>query len=331
MRVIDVRNVCYALPAGLELLAQEGIAEDSRGGSVRALPYPVATVYRAPRERVLLTRGNPFFHLVEAVWMLAGQWDARLLDRYVSDFSSRFAEEGGVQHGAYGCRWRQHFDNWANGDKLDQLFVLIHLLRADPGTRQAVLAMWDPSADLGQKKRDLPCNTHVYFRVRQDPDVLDMTVCCRSNDLVWGAYGANAVHFSVLQEYVASMVGIAVGTYTQVSNNFHAYEKVLAHLPREAYEVRNLYNGIIPQRIVKDPETFDQEVQDLMVVLGEQNLRGPEPIWTNPFLDRTVLTAARAHALFKRGDGYGALAEAEQIESPDWRAACEAWLERRVG
>ena len=32
---------------------------------------------------------------------------------------------------------------------------------------------------------------------------LCMTVCNRSNDMLWGAYGANVVHMSMLQEFVA--------------------------------------------------------------------------------------------------------------------------------
>ena len=41
---------------------------------------------------------------------------------------------------------------------------------------------------------------------------LQMTVHCRSNDIIWGTYGANAVHFSILQEYVAARIGVDLGT-----------------------------------------------------------------------------------------------------------------------
>ena len=51
-----------------------------------------------------------------------------------------------------------------------------------------------------------------------------MTVCNRSNDMLWGAYGANAVHMSMLQEYLASRLEIAVGEYTQISDSFHVYQ-----------------------------------------------------------------------------------------------------------
>ena len=57
-----------------------------------------------------------------------------------------------------------------------------------------------------------------------------MSIVNRSNDMIWGAYGANAVHMSMLLEYMAAMTGFQVGIYYQISNNLHAYKKTLAKL-----------------------------------------------------------------------------------------------------
>jgi len=92
-----------------------------------------------------------------------------------------------------------------------------------------VISMHDPVADLNVDTLDQPCNTTLYFRVYDQ--ALDMTVICRSNDIIWGAYGANAVHFSVLQEYIAAAIDIPIGKMYQISNNWHAYTKVLASNP----------------------------------------------------------------------------------------------------
>jgi len=250
MRVILARNVQSAYFQGLNYLMNHGLQEESRAGPVLVSPTPVTTVYEKPRERVLLDPGrdaNPFFHHFEALWMLAGRDDAAFLNRYVGDFGLRFAESDGVIHGAYGQRWRWHFG-------FDQLDVIVRKLTDEPETRQCVLTMWDPSKspaaaleagsdDLCGSWRDRPCNTHVFLRVRgergersvghgnvedYDERVLDLTVCCRSNDVIWGAYGANAVHFGALQEYVAARVGVGVGRMYQVSNNYHAYVSTLA-------------------------------------------------------------------------------------------------------
>lgn len=289
---------------GLELLLSEGVAEDSRAGRVIVAPWPVTTAYTHPRERVLFSAirdANPFFHLVEALWMIAGRSDAGLLNLFVRDFGDRYAEPGGDIHGAYGHRWRGHFwrDNHvvppgaAPGRHIDQLDEAVRILKEDPTSRQVVIAMWDPTIDLGVPGlKDRPCNTHIYLRVRMTEamvsgdqmtgagPVLDLTVMCRSNDIIWGAYGANAVHFSVLQEYLAARIGVDVGTFYQVSNNFHAYEKELHRLAARAgltvdqpdllrlsrlsarlEDQRYGRTVVFPDRLVDAPETFALETQ----------------------------------------------------------------------
>ena len=219
MRTIHARNVNDAWTQAVQMMLEEGRCEDSRAGPVLVMPCPVMTVYAKPCERVLFDRvrdANPFFHLFEAMWMLAGRNDAEFLNLFVKDFGARFAQSNGTIHGAYGFRWREHFG-------FDQLDFIVKQLKENPGNRQAVLQMWDTgyAMDLVVKDwKDRPCNTHVYFRIRDLH--LDMTICCRSNDILWGAYGANAVHFSFLQEYMAGRIGCAVGLMYQFSNNWHA-------------------------------------------------------------------------------------------------------------
>jgi thymidylate synthase len=218
MHVIESDYVDQALCKGLQTLDEYGEWQSSRAGEVLVAPWPVGTVNRKPMNRVsfsLLRDANPFFHLMEALWMLAGRNDATWLDQFVGDFSKRFAEEDGHMHGAYGFRWRSHFELEGGGDWPDQLEKAISLLTANPGDRQVVITMWDPVADLGTIAKDRPCNTHVYLRVRQDTQVvnrtteqdkkdrsiritvsshvLDLTVCCRSNDAVWGCLSGDTL------------------------------------------------------------------------------------------------------------------------------------------
>src|SRR5690606_1699783 len=147
----------------------------------------VITHTARPEQRVLinpLRDANPFFHLAESMWMLAGSNLAAPMVRLVGNMAS-FSDDALVFHGAYGHRWRNRFG-------YDQLLNVIKLLQRDPTTRRAVIAMWDPNSDLDYALRgglDTPCNTHLYFGVRDG--ALNMTVCCRSNDAVWGAHGAN--------------------------------------------------------------------------------------------------------------------------------------------
>lgn len=220
MYTIDVRNVHEALPLGVQHLYQHGIKRDSRNGPVLQAPEPVTTVYRNPIERLTCHPArdvNTAFLVYEALWMLAGRNDLAPILRYVKTFGN-FSDDGRTLHGAYGHRWREHFG-------FDQVQAVISRLRSDATDRRAVLQMWD-GKDLIAQSRDLPCNTAISFQVTPD-NKLDMTIFCRSNDVVWGAYFANAYHMSVLQEFVALMVGVPVGVYRQVSVNFHGYLKTL--------------------------------------------------------------------------------------------------------
>jgi len=394
MQAIYTRNVCTALQSGLRYLLANGRIEQSRAGDVIVSQVPVTTVYVNPVQRVLTSPvrdANPFFHLAESLWMLAGRNDAAFLNNYVADFGERFAESasgkpndepGGYIHGAYGDRWR-------NALGFDQLDVVVAKLRANPQDRQCVIQMWDGtpnvrarddsadyecgdefgSDDLRGSWRDRPCNTHVYLRVRDEDNYkspsygddsaslepvgyLDLTVCCRSNDVIWGAYGANAVHFSVLQEYLAARIGVKVGVMYQVSNNFHAYASEIARLKKRAEKLvggtvqdHDLHRVLGPDHylrsdaehvpLVHDASTFDDELR-LAIKLIEIDKRGAMvdldqfKDMKNLFLSRTVWPALHAHACFKAGYRSSQQTWAAEIEATDWRRACTEWLERRI-
>jgi thymidylate synthase len=341
MYTIDATNVNDAFFRGVRLLINKGERKKSRARAVLVMDAPVMTIYRQPTQRVLFHSkrdANPFFHLMEALWMLAGWADAKWLDQFVSDFSKRFAEEDGIQHGAYGFRWRYHFDLEGGMGEVDQLETIVRLLKKNSEDRRIVLTMWDPMADLGRDKKDIPCNTHVYFRVREvterDADghpgvlrLLDMTVCCRSNDAVWGAYGANAVHFSVLQEYMATRVGVTVGRYYQLSNNFHVYENVLEKLMPFEREP-DPYQADVKQRVfttpvVTFPDSFDSACSAFM--------HGKVGPFTNSFFHSIALPMKLANAAWKRKDYDNALALINMMPlNNDWRLAAYEWMRRRM-
>lgn len=337
MHVIRARNVNEAYSRGLSLLMNEGERSTSRAGDVIVLDEPVTTVYSRPCERVLFDErrdANPFFHLFESIWMLAGRDDVVWLDRFVKDFSARFAEPDmdGRSWGAYGDRWRAHFDT-------DQLSTVVHRLRRDPNDRRSVIAMWDTGFDLQEpdeidpdtgeavwpeapEPRDLPCNTHVYLRI-MPAGQLDMMVSCRSNDIIWGAYGANAVHFSVLQEYLATRIGVEVGCLYQVSWNWHGYvnvvEKVSPPDSANEYETRRL----APTPMFTVPHMIDRDILRFM--------ESPyDSVYANSWFHNVAVPMLWAHDLFRKGDHDGALIMLDQVRAPDWQIACRRWIARRA-
>jgi thymidylate synthase len=327
MRIIAGKNVNNVWISAIHLINEIGRPEPSRVGDVRVAPFPVCTVYDNPTERVLfdpVRDANPIFHLHEALWMLAGENDATYLDTFVSDFSARFAEEDGLMHGAYGYRWRRHFQKVSGGSytglPIDQLRQVIRILLKDTSSRQAVIQMWDPEVDLGTHVlKDRPCNTEVLLRVIEGK--LDLTTLVRSNDIVYGAYGANAVHFTVLQEYLAAQIGVGVGTFRQISHNWHMYDNTRHLANIESANRYHSYPGTIP--LVNDPDFFDKEVRAY--------LRDPDTalVAKNHFLENTARPMYKANAARKAKDYEQAFNWARQIIAPDWKQATVQWLERR--
>jgi thymidylate synthase len=328
MRSIAHSNVNGAFYHGVHILVHEGLREQTRAGPVLVHPLPVTNTYRQPTQRVLFSRArraNPFFHLFEAFWMLAGREDAAFLDQYVHDFGSRFAEDDGNLHGAYGYRWRHHFG-------LDQLKVAVSELRRDPASRRIVIGMWDPAGDLAVSKLDIPCNSHIYLRMQPKPDgghTLDMTVCCRSNDAIWGLYGANAVHFSVLQEYLAHWLKADVGALYTLSNNFHVYESTL-HLwdkdelgcdpySTEQVNASPLFAGCLTEA------AFHYELLEW--------LKNPEELrpTAGPAFRNLLVPMARVHAAYKRKGVRLATELLGDVRHEDWRAGAALWLSQRRG
>lgn len=338
MLVAEVRNVHEALPTVLAMLAQGDytVERQSRNGPVLKFDGPFTLVYEKPCERVLfhpLRDANPFFHLYESLWMLHGANDVARVAHYVKRMET-FSDDGSTLHGAYGYRWRHYF-------KRDQLGIIIAALKANPEDRRCVLQMWDAVEDLGRNGKDVPCNTSAMFEIDHEGR-LNMTVVNRSNDIIWGATGANAVHFSFLQEYIAACVGVPVGRYWQVSNNMHAY--VDTYKPLEELAVASLTwpygmsgHPFSPTRDIKgEVEPYplmstDQHLwnRDLALFMGH----GCVPGLSDPFFTRVVQPVVQSHAAFKKTNDperFGkALEIIGQCQASDWRKACTEWLQRR--
>ncbi len=356
MHVIDVRNVNEALPKMLQHLDKMGERKPSRYGNVIVAPTPVTTVYRNPTERVLFspTRDpNPFFHLIEALWMLAGRRDVATLTHYVRRMKD-FSDDGINFHGAYGYRWRCHFD-------YDQLARVVSLLNNHPQSRRAVIQMWSCEVDLRRHEqiKDIPCNLVVTPWINNER--LDMTVFCRSNDAIWGAAGANVVQFSILQEYLASMLGVEVGTLYQVSNNFHAYDEIFEKLKvlrplRGGRPLRDKHHHdeymnrrVVPSKLIDNPDRFDEELHHFFQWHDErwepEELDGREidaqykSVWYNSIFPRVVIPMVKAYIIFRRCKNDPKQFEnIDQLLIPDqwgddcyndWLYAAQHWMHRR--
>lgn len=350
MLTIHGRNVTEAWAVFHRHINQDHLVREvaPRGKRTREFIDPVATTYKYPRECVLfdpVRDCNPFFHLYEAFWILMGYNDVERV-RYYSSQISVYSDDAKTFHGAYGHRLRRHFvqQHPTFVMPIDQLQEVCRLLRNDPDSRRGVLQLYDASTDTGKlgDGKDIPCNTVAYVKLREDH--LNLTVCNRSNDAVWGCYGANAVQFSFLLQYLAGMLGVAVGTYTQVSDSLHVY------LDGKEGDVWNrcaaappaLSNDYTPHvtylQLVQDPHAFNGYMHVMMEPPGGR-IDWKRDYSREPFLAEVAVPMFKSYQLWKefgRTAGYAELNKAWDVAAqkygkPEaWLDAGVAWMQRRI-
>lgn len=346
MLVLHGDNVHSILISGVTAMDMLGKPRESRFGDVLVIDGPVTTVYENPEQRVVFWAerdANPFFHFMESLWMMAGRDDVAWLSQFSSNIS-QFSDNGETFHGAYGYRWKHHFKNvtytqsygpMGSPDNevikdIDQLSIVVEMLKENPDERRCVVQMWDAESDLGRAGKDIPCNTQIMFSINIRGE-LDMTVSNRSNDMVWGAYGANAVHFSFLQEIMASRIGVKVGKYWQISNNFHAYLKTFEQV--RSLKDHKLVNPYADGEVTNYPimntewETWNADLQMFMD-------EGSVPGFKDSFFRRVVSPMEEAWFTYKNKENPNryedAILVANNISATDWRKACVEWLQRRM-
>ena len=335
MYVITTDGVNGALAQGIQLMKTMGQPLESRAGNTLEVPFPVSTVYMKPWERVLFGNvrdANPFFHLMEAMWILAGREDVKFL----AEFNKRMADysdDGKTFNAPYGFRLR---DGVAHHE--DQLTKVIQILKDDPNTRQAICQIWDDE-DLGKNTKDKACNMSIVFRVRNGR--LCMTVYNRSNDIIWGAYGANVVQFSMIHEYVSAHTKIPMSTYTQVSNSYHVYTEgpggeLWDKLKSGQHTPINPYGGNGFDRMVfmepLDMDNFELDLKEFFDMYDSMNIDSiyESTDWKSQYFDKLILPVLYTFRKHKLEGPEKALEYTKWIGADDWRMACEDWLKKRI-
>jgi len=298
-----------------------GIEVQTRNGPAIRIDEPVLTTIIEPTERVLFfdkRDANPIFHLMESIWMLAGRNDVAFLEQFNSTIK-QFSDDGETFNAAYGHRMRKHFG-------FDQLKEVIKHLKKDTASRQAVIQLWDAS-DFNKSTKDKACNLQIVFAIVNG--CLDITIFNRSNDFWWGYCGANPVHFSIIQEFVAIALEVPVGQYFTASNNLHLYTKLYNAQPYlenpPSAEVFDAYsNGIVKPSILYhgDWELFLLECESFC---NDPFKKGG---FVNPFFEFVAQPMAMVSYERKNKISDGK-AWAEKISASDWKLATQQYIMNR--
>lgn len=200
-----------------EELPKHRVANQSSRGSIVAELLGVSLRIQNPRARISRSenRGKPFSALGELLWYLAKSESLEFIKPYIPKYERDAVD--GVLEGAYGPRL------FSMRNTIDQVASVIHLLEGRPNSKRAVIQLFD-AADIATDKREVPCTTTLQFLLRDGK--LNLVVSMRSNDAYFGL-PHDVFCFTMLQEMLASRLGVELGEYLHYAASMHVYASYL--------------------------------------------------------------------------------------------------------
>jgi thymidylate synthase len=275
-------------------LLEESVVRNTRGFKCYELPNPIIIKISNPLSRIITTPGREWNYIlpyVESLWLASGRNDMDMVGHYVKKLYD-FSDDKETMRAGYGPRLR-----WFNGvaddyntgyhhqpenhkdkviSEVDQFKFVEQSFKNDNYTRQAIISLADPAKDCFdiehnlKRTKDFPCTRDIQF-LRND-NKLDVIVHMRSNDFLWGASGVNIFNFTFMQEYFAQILGLKVGSYYHIVNNFHYYENFKDKLEKlacienvkdESYFYKKSFNNLqeFDERI-SALETFEKRLRE---------------------------------------------------------------------
>jgi thymidylate synthase len=239
-------RACHAVLASGNPAAPRGLPTIEVLGASLTLTNPRRRLVDVPPARVI----NPAFAAAEAVWILSGSDDP-----WIYLYNERLADyaDDGRLMGAYGPRVR----HWHG--MVDQLARVRRQLTEDPGTRRAVIQLFDPEADSGDYK-DVPCTLGYRFFLRDG--LLHMHTTMRSQDL-WLGFCYDIFTATIVQELLASWIGAGLGSYWLCVDSLHLYDR---DLPKAQQLPQAAVPGPLMAPLAAPWETFDELLSTVISV-----------------------------------------------------------------
>ena len=172
---------------------------------------------------------SPIYASAELLWYLSGTFDGTMIKAYAPQYE-KFLDPIGWAQGAYGGRLAHGLEETTDGCSDEHLLEeAIKLLLEKPYTKKCVVSLWHPvdilrtgyNEDYALNK-DVPCTISWQFIRRGE--FLHMICNMRSNDL-WLGFLYDCYVNTVIQRYVASMIGCIAGEYHHIAGSLHLYER----------------------------------------------------------------------------------------------------------
>jgi thymidylate synthase len=246
--------------SGLKNVGSRGEMRELIGVSFR-LTNPLARISRSQ------SRGKPFSALGELLWYLAGLDSLEFIQEYIPDYAKD--AEDGILAGAYGPRIH------AMRGSINQLENVTSLLMNNEGSKRAVIQLYD-AADIVVHHKEIPCTTAIQFLIREKK--LHMSVTMRSNDAYKGL-PHDVFSFTMLQEMMATRLGIKLGDYLHYAASMHVYDESIE--PMEKY-IGEGYQKTIQMPPMPSGDPFSLTAR---LIQAEAELRKGKKIQADAFFD----------------------------------------------
>ena len=211
----------------------------------RSAGFPLVTTKRVHLRSVVL----------ELLWFLRGDGNARWLQERGVTIWDEWAGPDGDLGPVYGVQWR----SWPtpDGGTVDQLAAVLETLRRDPDSRRMLVSAWNV-AELDQMAL-APC--HALFQFYVADGRLSCQLYQRSADMFLGV-PFNIASYALLTHLVAAEVGLEVGDFVWTGGDCHVYDnhvdQVREQLSREAFP--------FPELRLRPAPLLEHELEDVEVV-----------------------------------------------------------------
>lgn len=261
-------------------LLSSSIKRETRGFTCYELPHPVTIAITNPGDRYITIqerKWNKLLPWLESLWMGLGLNDLSALPgRYVKSLYN-YSDDGHTWRGGYGPRLRAYTGNPydyyisrsidkqvynAGTITVDQIKYVVDKLRQSNSSRQAIIQIGDPAKDNYKingdlvETKDYPCTRTIQFMIVNGR--LNCTVYMRSNDLYFGFSAVNVFNFTLMQEYIARIIGVPVGIYYHIANNLHFYDRHLSQIRNISNLNADLYRSEHPKFYYDGELTWEQ-------------------------------------------------------------------------
>jgi thymidylate synthase len=214
----EFKTMDHALHGSLAAVLKSGHTVSPRGRETKEL---LGWVFRLnePRARKIYSKNrywNQALAIGELCWHLNGSDDLQFITYYSKVWAS-FSDDG--KHIPGSCYGKRIFKSDRRAPS--QWDFIKKTLKRDPQSRRAILSLQPAENVLRTMTQDQPCLTTIQFIIREEK--LHCIATMRSNDIIWGlCYDAYFV--TMLQELLATELGVSLGWYQHVANSIHIYQ-----------------------------------------------------------------------------------------------------------